>query len=125
MTEKYGSHNLNNSMSKKSIRIYLVRVLIALDQLANSLVGGYPNETLSSRAWRRGQIEGKRTWEIFQSFIDWLFKPIEDHHCEQSYLYCKKPTKIDDVYFPVICECERQKYVIPIDLIGDEDFNPK
>jgi len=107
------------------MRIYLIRVLIAFDQLANTLVGGYPNETLSSRAWRRGQIEGKQAWELFRGFVDWLFSPVDKHHCEQSYLYCKKPTKIDDVYFPVICDCDRKRHRFPIDYIDEDDLSPK
>lgn len=31
---------------------YIKNVLIALDQLANALIGGWPDESLSSRAWR-------------------------------------------------------------------------
>ena len=31
---------------------YLLRLLIALDQLANALIGGHPDETLSARAYR-------------------------------------------------------------------------
>ena len=31
---------------------YMEGVLIALDQLFNALVGGWPDETLSSRCWR-------------------------------------------------------------------------
>lgn len=31
---------------------YLKQVLIAFDQLINALLGGWADETLSSRAWR-------------------------------------------------------------------------
>ena len=30
---------------------YLYRVSIAVDQLFNSILGGWPDETLSARAW--------------------------------------------------------------------------
>ena len=36
-------------------------VLIALDQLVNALFGGWPDETISSRAWR-WELAGVRSW---------------------------------------------------------------
>lgn len=52
------------------LRTYAWRNLIALDQLANSLVGGNPDETLSSRGqkarerWKRsaGQPRSQYLW---------------------------------------------------------------
>ena len=61
---------------------YGKNVLIAVDQLANALLAGWPDETLSSRAWR-WQIAGKRSWPC--RVIDRLFF-WEDAHCYQSYV---------------------------------------
>ncbi len=36
-------------------------VLIALDQLVNTLCGGWPDETVSSRAWR-WELAGVHSW---------------------------------------------------------------
>ncbi len=52
------------------------QVLIALDQLANTLVGGYADETISARAHRKG-------WKRREAFINWLFR--DQNHCKSSY----------------------------------------
>lgn len=57
-------------------------VLIAADQLVNALLAGWPDETLSSRAWRWEQ-NGVRSWP--RRFIDRLFF-WEQQHCYQSYI---------------------------------------
>lgn len=56
-------------------------VLIALDQLVNSVCGGWPDETISSRAWRWEQ-NGKRAWP--RRLIDCVFFCDKDH-CRESY----------------------------------------
>lgn len=56
-------------------------VLIAVDQLVNALLAGWPDETLSSRAWRWEQ-DGVRSWP--RKLIDRLFF-WEKQHCFQSY----------------------------------------
>lgn len=57
-------------------------VLIAADQLVNALLVGWPDETLSSRAWRWEQ-NGVRAWP--RRFIDRIFFWEQDH-CYQSYI---------------------------------------
>ena len=52
------------------------QVLIAIDQLLNTLVGGYADETISARAHRNG-------WKRTERFIDWLFR--DPNHCQDSY----------------------------------------
>lgn len=56
-------------------------VLIALDQLANALLNGWPDETLSSRAWRWEQ-NGIRSWP--RRTIDMLFF-FDPDHCRESF----------------------------------------
>lgn len=56
-------------------------VAVALDQLVNALLGGWPDETLSSRAWR-WELAGKRSWP--HKVIDRLFF-WESEHCRESY----------------------------------------
>lgn len=55
----------------------LFQVLVALDQLANTLCGGYADETLSARAFRTNH------W--LEPWINKLFF-WEPQHCERSYL---------------------------------------
>lgn len=57
-------------------------VLIAADQLVNAMLAGWPDETLSSRAYRWEQ-NGVRSWP--RRFIDRLFF-WEENHCYQSYI---------------------------------------
>jgi hypothetical protein len=57
------------------------RILIALDQLCNAVFGGWPDETLSSRAWR-WEVKGKRSWP--RKVIDALFFWDKDH-CRESF----------------------------------------
>lgn len=60
---------------------YVKAVLIAVDQLANALLAGWPDETMSSRAWRWEQ-DGVRAWP--RCLIDRLFF-WEPNHCRASF----------------------------------------
>ena len=60
---------------------YAKKVLVAFDQLVNAFCGGWPDETLSSRAWR-WETDGKRAWP--RKLIDRLFF-WETDHCRASY----------------------------------------
>ena len=64
---------------------YLLNVLIAIDQLVNALIGGYPDETLSASAYI-GEQEGKPLGRFFRPVIDFLFRPFERSHCRNAYL---------------------------------------
>ncbi|WP_454731500.1 MULTISPECIES: hypothetical protein [Cupriavidus] len=61
------------------MRKYLLNLLIAIDQGANTLLGGDPDETISSRAGK-GQAEGKRWACVLCRFLDWF----ERGHCTKS-----------------------------------------
>ena len=56
------------------------QILVALDQLINTMIGGYADETLSSRAHRR-RLRGKGgvAWVIDHVFF-W-----QDEHCKTAY----------------------------------------
>jgi hypothetical protein len=56
----------------------LKAVAIAIDQLVNAVFGGWPDETISSRAYR-WHLDGKRTWP--KRLIDTLFFFERDHCC--------------------------------------------
>ena len=60
---------------------YAKKVLVAFDQLVNAFCGGWPDETLSSRAWR-WELAGKRSRP--RKIIDRLFFR-ETGHCRASY----------------------------------------
>lgn len=60
----------------------MLNLLIALDQLLNVLLAGWPDETLSSRAHR---MDGsKRRWTLARRLIDGLFFWQPDH-CRQAF----------------------------------------
>jgi hypothetical protein len=63
---------------------YLLRVLIALDQLLNvALCNGEPDETMSSAAYRM-ERDG-HFWGFMRPVIDWLFSPWGIEHCRSAY----------------------------------------
>ena len=76
---------------------YLFRVLVGIDQLANTLIGGQPDETLSARAWR-GQMNGKILARLFRPMIDWLFRPFEEDHCRKSWESERRRSQLPDDY---------------------------
>lgn len=63
---------------------YVLNILIGLDQFINTLVGGYPDETLSASAYL-GEREGKWFGRIFRPIIDFLFWPLERNHCRRAF----------------------------------------
>lgn len=58
-----------------------LQVLIAIDQLINTLFGGFADETLSSRAYRL-ELERERSWA--RKLIDGILFFDKDH-CKESY----------------------------------------
>lgn len=59
------------------------QVAIAIDQLLNTLFGGFADETLSARAYRMS--DKKRRWLIVQRWIDGVFF-WQKYHCFNSYI---------------------------------------
>ena len=63
---------------------YLKRVLIALDQLVNTIFMGWPDETISSRSYRWDK-DGIRSWpRRLIDCIAWVFR--DKNHCYESYI---------------------------------------
>lgn len=57
-------------------RVRLRQILIAIDQLANTLLGGMADETISARAYRND-------WTLVMRIIDWMFQ--DPNHCKDAY----------------------------------------
>jgi hypothetical protein len=59
----------------------LFEIVIALDQLANAILGGYADETMSARCWR---LRAQRPYSWLRPTIDRLFFWQKDH-CQGAY----------------------------------------
>lgn len=57
------------------VREYVFRVLIGFDQFFNTLIGGYPDETVSSRLGKNRHKS--KTADVICTFLDW----IDPDHC--------------------------------------------
>ncbi|TFW71412.1 DNA helicase UvrD [Methylotenera oryzisoli] len=66
------------------ILIYLKNNAIAFDQQVNALLGGSPDETLSSRAYRVSRNGSWWRWQICMVVINSL--AFNRNHCYESYL---------------------------------------
>lgn len=67
------------------IRFYLLQNAIAVDQMGNTLLGGYADETLSSRSYR-SWIKGRILGKVFKPAIDCLFLLLGDkNHCYKAW----------------------------------------
>ena len=75
---------------------YISQLGTAASQLLNALLGGWCDESLSSRAWRKSQASWR--WSIARELIDMLFF-WQPNHCERAYL-----------------EDERRRYMMPPEL---------
>src|SRR5512139_3368067 len=57
---------------KFGFRVYVTRVLIGLDQWFNTLIGGMPDETISSRCARGSKSHWY--WKVLAFFLDIIDK---------------------------------------------------
>lgn len=64
---------------------YLINILIALDQLGCTLLGGFPDETMSSYAYRM-RLE-KKPFGFTANWIDWVALKVfkQADHCHKAY----------------------------------------
>lgn len=57
--------------------------LLGLDQWAGTLIGGYPDETISAKAYRMAVVNGSRGWFRVMQAINWLFR--DPQHCLKAW----------------------------------------
>lgn len=69
---------------KRRFKQYFWNLLIALDQLANTLLAGWPDETLSARTHRKAEA-GQWFWRMLRAIIDFLFQWDCRNHCRVSF----------------------------------------
>lgn len=65
------------------MRVWFLNMAIAIDQLANAVLRGDPDETLSSRAYRMRE-KGQRYWGWLASAINLAFF-WQDDHCKLAF----------------------------------------
>ena len=67
---------------------YILHVWIALSQLGNALLGGYPDESMSARAYRTAS-RGRWPGVVMRPLIDALFFMVtlgrDRNHCQNAY----------------------------------------
>lgn len=64
------------------MKTYFFNILIGFDQTVNTLFGGYPDETISARAWR---LRNKtKLWKLAHTSINALFF-FQPNHCYKAY----------------------------------------
>lgn len=78
------------------MRNYLLNLAIGIDQLANALIGGSADETLSARAHRMRE-KGQRWWGWTAGAIDRLFFWERDH-CLKAHLAELKRAQLPKPY---------------------------
>ncbi len=74
----------------------LIQLVIALDQLANVLLLGWADETLSARAWRTEQ-NGRLFGKLFRPCIDLLFF-WQREHCFQAFIEERRRLQVPPSY---------------------------
>lgn len=73
----------------------LHQVFVALDQLANTLLGGWADETLSARAYRMSRTSHR--WKKAMKAIDGLFF-WEQQHCQWAWMVEKARKQLPPEY---------------------------
>ena len=82
---------------KQSIKNYMRNIAIAADQLANAMIAGSPDETVSSRVYRGAvlAVHPNRAARMASRTINTLFFWQEDH-CRAAYLREKQRAHLPD-----------------------------
>lgn len=74
---------MTKANNKDRLKQYVWHILIALDQSLNTICGGYPDETFSSRVHRKAEA-GQWFWKALRFMINSLFF-WQPNHCQESY----------------------------------------
>jgi hypothetical protein len=61
---------------------YIWNILIAIDQLVNTVFGGQPDETISAKAYRMRVEKNSFFWKNAEKVINLIF--FDEKHCEKS-----------------------------------------
>jgi len=69
----------------KNIKRYIINLLLAVDQILNTLLLGHPDETISSRLGRSIENERYEWVKRLRIGVDYVFDKLGDpEHCKNS-----------------------------------------
>lgn len=88
---------------------YVVRTLLGLDQFANTLLGGAPDETISARA---GRNRSKKGWRV----LAWALNRIDPGHVEDAIRSERVGSQQDPAYEDVF---DPDDYIVVTDQVQD------
>lgn len=75
----------------------LTKILLGLDQLGNTILGGYPDETMSAHAGRTRHMPGLGN-KLFWRPLAWALDKIQSEHVEQAILHEEDGSQNDPAY---------------------------
>ena len=70
------------------MKAYFWNIFISMTQMLNTVLGGWPDETTSSRLWRL-EVQGSRTAAVLRRCVDRLFFWQKDH-CAKAHFSERK-----------------------------------
>ena len=79
------------------MKAYFKNIAIAADQLANAMIAGSPDETVSSRVYRGAELATQPTrvarmaYRVINTLFFW-----QDDHCRATYLREKQRAHLPD-----------------------------
>ncbi len=85
-------------MSFQRVKSYCKNVGIGIDQLANTLCGGWPDETISAVCWRKSNLKGHYLFKLLKYTLDFVFTPLAHDHCFKSYISEKERAQLPKEY---------------------------
>lgn len=63
------------------MQFHIWQILLGIDQLLNTILGGWSDETFSARCYR---LRSNRKWYIAMIVVNTIFF-WQKHHCQESY----------------------------------------
>lgn len=86
---------------------YAMRVAIAVDQLANALLGGDPDETLSARLHRHRNLPGCCVGRVLvDALFFWQWRPSKGGHCQQAWRSEMNREQLHESYRETTCSTD-------------------
>lgn len=82
---------------------YVTKVLLGLDQFANTIIGGAPDETISARAGRMKCQDGL-VCRLWWKPLAWGLDKLQPNHVEEAIIHERDGSQQDPAYVDVYDE---------------------